>query len=192
MSDRAEIADPPAAPGAAITPLADLYRELMPVVFGFCRARLPLHDAEDVTAEVFHAAAERRQADPAAELNRSWFITTAQNRIIDRWRKGSRWTSRLVLVAASQPPSSSTGPSDDCAEVLEALDRLSTMHRAVLLLHHVDGHPVTEVAEMIGRGPRAVESLLVRARRSLSVELDRVRLADSASSATQTMGAIDG
>jgi len=187
MSRRAGVADVWPTFGPPDSQLADLYRDLMPTVFGFCRARLTLHDAEDVTAEVFHAAAERLQSHPDAELNRSWFITAAQNRIIDRWRKGSRWKTRMVLVAASQPPSAGAGGPDDCAEVLEALDRLPALHRAVLLLHHVDGHSVSEVAEMIGRGPRAVESLLARARRGLSAALQDVRSDDPAPTATSAL-----
>jgi RNA polymerase sigma-70 factor (ECF subfamily) len=154
----------------ATSRLAALYEEHLPVVFGFCRARLALHDAEDVTAEVFRVTAEQLAADPAAELNRAWFLTAARNRIVDRWRREQRWRPRLAVLAAGsrrEADGVDLGPG----EVIELLDTLPVMQRAVLLLHHVDGYPVKEVAAMLDRSPRAVESLLARGRRAMAAAL---------------------
>jgi len=151
--------------------LAGLYAELLPVVFGFCRARLPHHDAEDVTAEVFGAAAEALRHDPDAALTRSWFLTVARNRIVDRWRRSERWRPRLALVAADLR-TFEDDRADERGEVFDALDRLAPAHRAVLVLYHVEGRRVREIAEILQRSPRAVESLLVRARRALLEAVD--------------------
>lgn len=150
--------------------LAALYDELVPVVYGYCRARLPQHDAEDVTADVFRAAAEVLCDDGTAQLSRSWFLTAARHRIIDRWRRQERWRPRLVLIGASQP-TAVTHEFEERDHVLAALDQLPPPQRAVLVLHHVEGRPVREVADLLGRSPTAVQSLLARARRALHAAL---------------------
>jgi RNA polymerase sigma-70 factor (ECF subfamily) len=150
--------------------LAALYETGLPTVFGFCRTRLPVHDAEDVTAEVFCAAAEQLRSRPDAELTTAWLVTAARNRITDRWRHKARWTDRLAFIAASQPTTApETNPPG--GDVIDALDRLPTAQRAALVLHHVDGRRVAEIAGLLNRSDRAVESLLARARRKLLAEL---------------------
>ena len=47
---------------------------------------------------------------------------------------------------------------------VDALGRLGDHHRAALTLRYVDGLPVPEVAELLGRTVHATEALLVRAR----------------------------
>lgn len=157
--------------GDALLRLEAIYPELLPIVYGYCRARLAPHDAEDVTAEVFRAAVERLHSDPHADLRPGWFIAASRSRIIDRWRHDSRWSARLADV---EP----TGPApvigDDDPPVIEALDRISTVHRAVLVLHYVEGWSAREIGEALGRRPSAVDSLLARARRSLLGALDHV------------------
>ena len=46
-----------------------------------------------------------------------------------------------------------------------ALGELAEVERCVLVLHHLDGLSVADVADSIGRSMRATESLLARARR---------------------------
>jgi len=46
----------------------------------------------------------------------------------------------------------------------EVLAALGPHHRLALTLRYVDGLPVAEVAELLGRTPNATEALLVRAR----------------------------
>ena len=46
----------------------------------------------------------------------------------------------------------------------EVLAALGPHHRLALTLRYVDGLPVADVAELLGRTPNATEALLVRAR----------------------------
>jgi RNA polymerase sigma-70 factor (ECF subfamily) len=159
--------------------LAALYDELLPVVYGYVRSRLAEADAEDVTAEVFRTAAEQLQRDPTAQLTRSWFLTAARNRVIDRWRHQMRWEGRLEALrrdvdVQSVAPGTGTGEAED--RVLDALDRLSPDHRAVLILRYVDGLRTRAIAEALGRNPRATDSLLARARRELVAAFEEVAL----------------
>jgi len=59
---------------------------------------------------------------------------------------------------------------DEPSGATQALARLSDDQRAALVLRYVDDMSVRDVARMLGRGVRATESLLVRARESLRTE----------------------
>lgn len=50
--------------------------------------------------------------------------------------------------------------------VVAALDQLRDDQRSLLVLHHVDGMSVAELAESSGRSVAATESALARARRA--------------------------
>jgi RNA polymerase sigma-70 factor, ECF subfamily len=54
-----------------------------------------------------------------------------------------------------------------------AFDRLSVEHRAVLVLHHFDGRPLTEVAAILDRPVGTVKSRLFHARAALDRALAR-------------------
>jgi RNA polymerase sigma-70 factor (ECF subfamily) len=163
--------------GEPIARLESLYDELLPTVFGYCRARLPLHDAEDVTAEVFRTAVEHLRRNPTTDLSKGWFLTTARNRIIDRWRHEERWNRRLIVLAGGVDDTEL--PTDHHAEILHLLDALPQAQRAAVVMHYLEGRPVKEIAVTLERSPEAVDSLLARARRALQ-PLIRTTLAGGA------------
>jgi RNA polymerase sigma-70 factor (ECF subfamily) len=148
--------------------LEALYVDLLPVVYGFARSRVPEDEAEDVSAEVFRSALQRLQLDPDVELKPSWFLTVARNLIVDRWRRELRWNGRIELLRRDVD-TSSFGPEGGSADrVLDALDRLSHDHRSVLVLRYVDGCSSKDIAAALGKSPTAVDSLLARARAALA------------------------
>ena len=56
-------------------------------------------------------------------------------------------------------------PTEVDAATERALEQLAEIERCVLVLHHLDGLSIHDVARAIDRSPRATESLLARARR---------------------------
>jgi RNA polymerase sigma-70 factor (ECF subfamily) len=90
---------------------------------------------------------------------RGWLLTVARNIVTDRARAKA---SRPTEVAESP----ATGPvSGDHAEnvvnsmvVLDALDRLSPEHRAVLVELYYRGRTVSEAAQVLGVPPGTVKS----------------------------------
>jgi len=154
--------------------LATLYDEMLPIVYGYARTRLPVADAEDVTAEVFRSAAEVLRADPDALLCRAWFVTAARNRIIDFWRRESRWRARLPTLRAERDDAMAGRETPSCDRVADALERLTSDHRAVLVLRYIDGLSTKEIATTLDRTPAAVDSMLARARRGLVAAFEEV------------------
>lgn len=64
------------------------------------------------------------------------------------------------LVPAASDPSE----GEIRADVAAALAAVSEAQRQALVLQHVEGYSVTEVAEILGRTTKGTESLLSRAR----------------------------
>jgi len=151
-----------------------LYAESVPHVFGFLVRRCGKQVAEDLTQEVYTDLARRsRRGDDLTGLTTGWLLTVARSRLIDHVRAEQRRERKLSLAWSAAEPEQRDGfvaaeasrPVDMSAETERALEALSTAERCALVLHHLDGVPVADVAGSIGRSVRATESLLARARR---------------------------
>ena len=94
----------------------------------------------------------------------AWVRRVAVNLAISRWRRLRRL---LPLAAASSVP----GSDDDSLtrhDMAQALRALPLRHRHALLLHHVVGLPVAEVAAEMGVAEGTVKSWLFRGREALA------------------------
>jgi RNA polymerase sigma-70 factor, ECF subfamily len=146
------------------TGLLALYDTALPQVHGYLLARCGDRSlAEDLTSEVFLAAVAARD-----DVGLPWLIGTARHKLVDHWRR----SAREQRVADDVADASSTGLSDpwdahlDALRARDVLAGLGPHHRAALVLRHVDGLPVPEVAAHLGRTLHATEALLTRARRA--------------------------
>ena len=142
----------------------DLYAAAWPRLVGLltviCGNRA---DAEEVAQEAFVRVVERWEtvgtyADPEA-----WLRRVAIRLAISRHRRrqvADRFLQRHRhrLVEADQVGT---------VELSDLLSRLPIDHRTVLLLHHVEGLPIDEIATVLGVAPGTVKSRLSRARAAL-------------------------
>ena len=157
-----------AFPGRGVdTPerFVDFYRTHLPDVYGYL-LRLCAGDrsqAEDLTQDVWVALVEELRQGRTERADVRWLITVARSRFIDAARRERRRQSKLELIRREQPRDEE--PSS--GEVLDRLDRLQPLHRAVLVLRYVDDLSVPAVAATIGRNLTATNSLLSRARAEL-------------------------
>ena len=141
-----------------------VYERTLPVVYGFLLPRAGGNRslAEDLTGETFATAAAAFRDGRAEDVTESWLRTVAKRRLIDHWRREAVARRRIVELAdrrVAEPP--------DLGErhgIVEALGRLTEDQRRALVLRYMDGHSVAEIAELLGRTPKATESLLSRAR----------------------------
>jgi RNA polymerase sigma-70 factor (ECF subfamily) len=119
--------------------------------------------AEDLTSETFLGALDSIRRGYGGEITVAWLIGIARHKLADHWRREERERRHLAAVAAAP-----AGP-DYALQVepelgMEVLALLSAHHRAALVLRHVDGLSVPEVATILGRSVHSTETLLVRAR----------------------------
>ena len=148
--------------------LACLFDAELAAVHGFVLARCGSSAvAEDVTGEVFVAAAERVAQGRGDEVTAAWLTTVARRRLIDHWRRSGtrRRTIESLALVRQVPP---TEPDGDDGRVLAALSSLPDRQRAALALRYLEEFSVSEIADALGIRYPAAESLLARARRSFA------------------------
>ncbi|WP_443667676.1 sigma-70 family RNA polymerase sigma factor [Jidongwangia harbinensis] len=133
--------------------------------------------AEDLVQETLLRAWRNPEAlDPRRGAVRSWLFTTARNLSIDAWRRRSVRVGEVVTDMIPEPPPSAD-EADRAVEawtVAEALARLSSTHREVLVECFYQGRSVAETAARLGIPPGTVKSRTHYALRSLRVVLDEM------------------
>ncbi len=118
--------------------------------------------AEDLTQDVFLAGARRAAAGHAVDV--PWLIAVARNKLVDHWRATSRRERRLRLVRTETEIDDARIETLDHTRAAEVLEVLNPTYRLALVLRHVDGLPVPQVADLLGRTVAATEQILTRAR----------------------------
>ena len=145
--------------------LVALYDRVLPEVYGYLIRRCGSPTvAEDLTAETFMAAAAAVRRVPPTRVEAPWLMTVARNKLVDHWRREARRDRALRLVAL--PAGHDEDELGELSEgpALEVLRTLAAPQRAALMLRHLDGLSVPEVAELLGRSVQATDALLSRGR----------------------------
>lgn len=126
-------------------------------LFGYLYCHLPSkEDAEDVLGETFVAAVKYINHFDGQGAFSTWLYAVAHNKIVDFWRKHHDTDEiPLTLVAAE---------NDIDLDFKLALRRLPRQAQEALVLRYSEGLSVAEIAEVMGRTYKSVESLLSRAR----------------------------
>jgi RNA polymerase sigma-70 factor (ECF subfamily) len=167
---RALISGQPWAPAAT-------WNRYAPLVYGIVsRALGPDAEAEDVTQEVFYYLFARAQTlrDPAALRS---FVTSFAIRIVKwelRRRRARRW---LTLSESGHLPEGNGAVVDPHAghvvrRFYRLLDKLGARERLVLVLRHVEGMTLEEVATSMRVSLATVKRLLTVASKRVSTLVD--------------------
>lgn len=153
---------------SAADALVDKYDSALPQVYGYLLSRCRSTSvAEDLTSETMMAAVVAVKHERVADISVAWLVGVARHKLADHWRQQDREHRHLSAVAHTEP--AQEDPWDaviDARRAHDVLDRLPPMQRLALALRYLDGLPVAEVADHVGRSLRATETLLVRARRA--------------------------
>ena len=168
---------PMLAPDRSAAPdrFSAMYASALPVVYGFISLRVggnrPL--AEDLTAETFVAAVAEYRAGRPEVVTTSWLCTVAKRRLIDYWRRRTV-ASKKVIPLAGRGLVFETPETGEREAVIRSLAALTPEQRTAIVLQHIEGYSVAEISEIVGRSPKAVESLLSRARRNFRAAYSEV------------------
>ena len=142
--------------------LEELYHLHGRVLFAFVLRLVSDHaQAEDFVQETMLRAWRNLDAiDPQRGDPRSYLFTVAKNVVIDNWRAEQR-RPRLVTdeaVLAEQAVEDELAARVDAWMVDQALERLSSEHRAVVNHLYYGGSTVTETAQTLGIPTGTVKS----------------------------------
>lgn len=166
-----------AAPVTDIEQFTEVHDRYFADIYRYIAGRLGAQAAEDVAAETFLVAFDRRRTFDATrgEL-RAWLFGIATNLVSRHRRKEARHyraLSRLDPREAAEGHENRVVDAVVAARVGKALSRLSTGERDVLLLIALGELGYAEVAEALGISPGTVGSRLNRARKKLNPVLSQ-------------------
>ena len=127
--------------------------------------------AEDVCQEVFiRLYTHGSTIEPGKE--KAWLLKVALNKCRDVWR--AAWVKRVVLGSPAMELTPAPGSMDDRLEkqeLMNAIHKLPTDFRDVVLLHYYQGLGIAEIAQMLGVPEGTISSRLSRGRKKLEVIL---------------------
>lgn len=141
-----------------------VYERAFDEVYSYVASRLSDRGAaEEVTQDVFVMGA--RHVARGGDVDVAWLKTVARNKLIDHWRARARQERKLARAYLLEPPAvvDEIAPVD-AGMVTQVLSELNATYRAALVLRHLDGLSVPEVAKLLERSVEATEQVLSRAR----------------------------
>jgi RNA polymerase sigma-70 factor (ECF subfamily) len=124
--------------------------------------------AQDAVQQAFLLAWRElpRLRDP--ERFGPWLHRLLVNACYEELRRHRRWSTRITVLPADGPAGRDPTVSVDDRDALDrAFGRLSPEHRAVFVLHHHAGHPLADIADIVGVPVGTVKSRLHYATQSL-------------------------
>ena len=162
-------------------------RHSTPVFHFLCRMLGNEEDAVDLAQETFVRVYRARESFRSNSKFTTWHYTIAANlaRNHFRWRARHPNVSLEASSGATEESLGSTLPSNEpvpsdqalaaerAAAVRAAVNRLPDDLRDAIVLCEWEEHSLAEAAAILDTTPKAVESRLYRARKSLRKELER-------------------
>lgn len=152
----------------------DLYRAHFAEVYRYAFAVLGNHaDAEDVMQTTFLNAYRALEQGVRPRKPSNWLLTIASNAIKQRFRQEQSRPRQVELDdrIADTGAGSEDDDSPSVGELLTALAKIPPQQRQAIVLREFEGRSYAEIAEILGVTTSALETLLFRARRSLTEEL---------------------
>ncbi len=131
--------------------------------FVFAQVGRDVHHTEEVVQEAWMIAVRRIRAfDPTRGGFGDWLRGIARQVILGQQRKWAR-RQRLAQDAVGQEDTEAS-PSEGVVRADQVLASLPERYETVLRAKYAEQYTVAEIARRWGRSPKAIESLLTRAR----------------------------
>ncbi|MDT7804676.1 MAG: hypothetical protein QOI78_8109 [Actinomycetota bacterium] len=158
-----------AAPVLGTELFTEVHDRHFAAVYRYVAGRLGAQVAEDVAAETFLVAFDRRKTFDATRGDlRAWLFGIATNLVSRHRRKEARHYRALARLETPRPAEGHENRVLDAGRLGKALSRLTAGERDVLLLVALADLGYAEVAEALGISAGTVGSRLSRARKKLT------------------------
>jgi RNA polymerase sigma-70 factor (ECF subfamily) len=145
-----------------------LLRVLLPLV-------VDVHAAEEVAQEAFLRAYRDWARVSTYDDPRAWLYRVAMRLAVSRWR---RLRSAAAALVRYGPPPPVDGPDGVSVAVFTALRGLPLAQRQVLVMHHMLGVPIPEIAAELAIPVGTVKARLYRGRTALAGLLSDLEVVD--------------
>lgn len=142
-------------------------------------------DAEEITQDVFLSIHQSLHKFKEESSYKTWIYRITLNKCID-FQKSKKRAKRFAQVLSIFKPESVEILHDNIElnhpgvqledkeaiqKIFSAINSLKEVQKTVLLLHKLENKSQKEIAEIMGLSPKAVESLVQRAKQKLNEKL---------------------
>ena len=163
-----------------------LYKSFVDEIYRyvFLRTGLDTTLAEDMTQDIFLDVYKGLNEFKGLSSERTWVFKIAKNKLFDFYRK--QYSQKVELVDIDDPLIDClSDPRQDTEKLIESalesktvydcLNRIPGHYRIVLMLKYVDCKSIKQIAELLNKSPKAIESLLQRSRNAFIKENELFR-----------------
>jgi len=162
--------------------IAEFCRDYLPRVYRFAAARVRIEaDADDVVQNVMRNAARRIETYRGEATLLSWLFQICRRELAKRYARIDRQPTSLTIdgddglrdlvdsieAAPTSEPEHTMLREELTLRLRSALEELPDRYADALEMKYVDDMSSKEIAEQLGIGDEATQSLLARARRAL-------------------------
>ena len=167
----------PQDPNAKMRDFTRLWLENQHVVAGYIYLSIrDFHHAEDVIQETAQSAVDSFDGYDPARPFAAWAIAIAKQRIVDHLRKQGKRQPAISSEAIDALGEAYVTVAEEADERLAALReciaKLTGRHREAVELRYGKGYAPEQIASRLGIKVNAVNALVFRARKALSVCID--------------------
>ena len=136
-----------------------IYDRYGDMLFRVCYSILVSHaDAEDAVHDVFCKYITKRPTFSSEEHLKAWLIRVASNRSKDILR------SKKIRTTLTLEEADNYGIDEDQSGILREVFELPVKYREVIVLHHLEGYSVKEIALALSISESGVKMRLSRGR----------------------------
>lgn len=163
------------------TSFKEIYDEYKDIVFNLCLQYVQnFADAQDITQDVFVKVHQNfHKYDSKVSSLKTWIYRIAINQNLD-FLKARRAGKRFAFITSIfktavedeavhfDHPGVALEDKEDMKVLFSRINALPAKQKTALILSKIEGRTQAEVAEIMGLGIKAVESLVQRAKNNLS------------------------
>lgn len=153
-----------------------LYNRYLKKVYNRVKSRVPLHDAEDVTQDVFIAVVRSLDKFEQRSQFSTWLYTIVNRQIADFYRRMYRNSDNNTMSLDDHDDFELAAESqglDDMVLIQQALVDMPENYQEIILMRFADGLSFAEIAERRGQSLEAAKSLFRRAIQAISEKVER-------------------
>lgn len=139
----------------------------------FLRTGFDVSLAEDLTQDIFLDVFKSQNSFQRLCSERTWVFKIAKNKLFDFYRKQYGQKVEIVTLDDQMAQGLSDPKQDievsltltfESQQVRDCLSQLPQQYKIALLLKYIEGKSVKEIAQIVEKSPKSVESMLQRAK----------------------------
>lgn len=136
------------------------YKEYSDALFRFCYLKVSDREvAKDMLQETFIKTWQYIQKGGTVTNPKSFLYKTAQNLVIDHYRKKKTVSLDALADDGFDPGENPTKQTEDRLDgelALEVMNKIPEMYREVIFMQYVEGLSIKEIAEIVGESENNV------------------------------------